>query len=130
MEKIIHNYELVLLSPANATEDIVGASFNKLNETIEEFGGTLLIKDDWGNLRTQYPINKKKVAKYFLLEFAGPAELPIELERLIRIDNNFIRFLTVRIEENVNDIEALKAAAANRALMRKDKVTSLKQEHV
>jgi small subunit ribosomal protein S6 len=130
MEKIIHNYELVLLSPANVTEDLIGASFAKLNETIEEFDGTLLIKDDWGTLRTQYPINKKKVAKYFLLEFAGPAELPIELERLVRIDNNFLRFLTVRIEENVTDIEGLQTAAANRALLRKEKITSLKQEHV
>jgi small subunit ribosomal protein S6 len=130
MEKIIHNYELVLLSPAGATEDILNASFNKLNQTIEEFGGALLIKDDWGTLRTQYPINKKSVAKYFLLEFTGPAELPIELERLVRIDNTFIRFLTVRIKENVTDVEGLRAEAASRALLRKEKITSLKQENV
>ena len=45
MEKILHNYELVLLSPAEITEDILGASFAKLTETIETFGGSLLIKD-------------------------------------------------------------------------------------
>ena len=131
METIIHNYELVLLAPANSTEDVLNASFSKLTETITSFGGTLLIKDDWGTLRTAYPLqNKKRVAKYFLLEFVGSAELPLELERLIRIDNNFLRFLTVRIEENVSDIEGLRAAASSRALLRKDKITALKQENV
>ena len=130
MEKIIHSYELVVLTPADATEDVLNASFAKLSDAIETFGGTLLIKDDWGTLRTQYPIRKKRVARYFLIEFAGPVELPLELERLIRIDNIFLRFLTVRLEENVTDIEALKAAASNRALLRKDKISALKQENV
>ncbi len=130
MEKILHNYELVVLTPAVATEDVLGASFTKLTNTIESFGGTLLIKDDWGNLKLQYLINKKRVAKYFLLEFVGPAELPLELERLMRIDNTFLRFLTVCLEKNVSDIEALKAAAENRALLRKDKISALKQENV
>ena len=130
MEKILHNYELVVLTPADATEDVLGASFTKLINTIESFAGTLLIKDDWGNLRLQYLINKKRVAKYFLLEFVGPAELPLELERLMRIDNTFLRFLTVCLEKNVSDIEALKAAASNRALLRKDKISAIKQENV
>ena len=34
METIIHNYELVLLAPANSTEDVLNASFSKLTETI------------------------------------------------------------------------------------------------
>ena len=130
MEKILHNYELVVLTPADSTEDTLGASFTKLTNTIESFGGTLLIKDDWGTLRLQYLINKKRVAKYFLLEFVGPAELPLELERLMRIDNTFLRFLTVCLDKNVSDIEALKADASNRALLRKDKISALKQENV
>jgi small subunit ribosomal protein S6 len=130
MEKIIHNYELVVLTTADATEDVLGASFAKLINTIEEFGGSLLIKDDWGNLRLQYLINKKRVAKYFLLEFVGPAELPLELERLIRIDNTFLRFLTVCLEKNVSSIEDLKAAVESRALLRKDKISAVKQENV
>jgi small subunit ribosomal protein S6 len=130
MEKIIHNYELVILAPANATEDVLNASFSKLTETIEAYGGSLLIKDDWGVLRTQYLINKKRSAKYFLLEFVGPAELPLELERIIRIDNNFLRFLTVRLAVNVKDVEAVKIAAANRALLNTENIAAIKQEHL
>jgi small subunit ribosomal protein S6 len=130
MEKIIHSYELVLLAPANATEDVLNASFEKLNQVIDSFNGTLVLKDYWGTLRTQYPINKKRVAKYFLLEFAGPAELPLELERIVRIDNNFLRFLTVRLQQNIQDLEALKTAASNRALLRKEKISVIKQENV
>ena len=132
MEKILHNYELVLLSPPSTTEDVINASFTKLTETIESYEGTLLIKDEWGKIRLAYEINKQRTAKFFLLEFVGPSSLPLELERLIRIDNNFLRFLTVRLEENVSeaDLEGLKAGASNRALLRKEKISTLKQENV
>jgi ribosomal protein S6 len=88
----------------------------------------LFVKDAWGKIRMAYPINKQRVAKYFLLDFAATADVPLELERLIRLDKNFIRFLTVCLDKNISDLDAVKAAAEKRELSRKEKVANLKAE--
>ena len=131
METILHNYEMMLIAPINASEDALASSFQTLTDTIENAGGSLLVKDDWGRIRMAYPIRKQRVAHYFLLEYAAPSSVPLELERLVRLDDkNFMRFLTVRLDENVSDLEALKSAAEGRAESRREKVASLKQENI
>jgi len=131
METILNNYEMMLIAPMSAPEDALASSFSTLQETIESAGGSLLIKDDWGRIRMAYPIRKQRVAQYFLLEYAAPSSVPLELERLVRFDDkNFLRFLTVRLAENVSDIEQLKSDAEARAEARREKVASIKQENI
>ena len=128
MEKILNNYEMMVIAPSAITDDVLGASFEKLTAVIEAAGGSLLVKDDWGKIRMAYPIAKQRIAKYFLLDFVATSDVPLELERLIRLDKNFVRFLTVCLNKNVSDLEAVKTAADARALSRKEKVANLKTE--
>ena len=126
MEKILNNYELLLVAPSNVTDDILDASFEKLTTVIEASGGALFVKDPWGRIRMAYPIQKQRVAKYFLLDFVATASTPLELERLVRLDKNFIRFLTVCIDKDVVDLDVAKDAAEKRELSRKEKIANLK----
>lgn len=128
MEKILNNYEMMVIAPSNVTDDVLSASFEKLTSVIEASGGALFVKDAWGKIRMAYPINKQRVAKYFLLDFAATAEVPLELERLVRLDKNFVRFLTVCLDKNISDLDAVKADAEKRELSRKEKVANLKTD--
>jgi len=128
MEKIFNNYEMMVVAPSTITDDVLDSSFEKLTSVIEASGGALFVKDAWGKIRMAYPINKQRIAKYFLLDFAATADVPLELERLIRLDKNFIRFLTVCLDKNISDLDAVKAAAEKRELSRKEKVANLKAE--
>ena len=128
MEKILNNYELLLVAPSNVTDDILDASFEKLTTVIEASGGALFVKDPWGRIRMAYPIQKQRVAKYFLLDFVATASTPLELERLVRLDKNFIRFLTVCIDKDVVDLDVAKDAAEKRELSRKEKIANLKSD--
>lgn len=132
METILNNYEMMLITPMNVPEDAISAAFSTLQETIEAAGGALLINDDWGRIRMAYPIRKQRVAQYYLMEYVAPSTVPLELERLVRLQfsQQFLRFLTVRLEENVSDIEKLKSDAAARAEARREKVASMKQENI
>ena len=128
MAQVLHNYEMLLIAHQSATDDVINASFDNLEGVIANAGGTMLVRDDWGRVRMAYPINKQRVAKYFLLEYAAPASVPLELERLVRFnDKTFLRFLTVRLAENVSDMDALKAAAESRVTTRQEKVAAMKQ---
>ena len=128
MEKILNNYEMMVIAPSNITDDVLSTSFEKLNAVIEASGGSLLVKDAWGKIRMAYPINKQRIAKYFLLDYVATADVPLELERLVRLDKNFVRFLTICLEKNVSDLDAAKAAAEKRELSRKEKVANLKAD--
>lgn len=131
MAQIINNYEMMLIAHQSVTDEVIKESINTLIEVINTNEGQLLTQDDWGRVRTAYPINKQSFSKYILLEYVAPANVPLELERLVRFDDKtFLRFLTVRLKDNVKDLEALKEAAEARLTKRQENVAAMKQEKV
>ena len=131
MAQIINNYEMMLIAHQSVTDDVINESITNLVEVITANEGQLLTQDDWGRVRTAYPINKQSFSKYILLEYVAPANVPLELERLVRFDDKtFLRFLTVRLEDNVKDLEALKEAAEARLTKRQETVAAMKQDKV
>ena len=63
------------------------------------------------------------------MEYVAPSSVPLELERLVRFDDKtFLRFLTVRLGENVSDLDGLKEAAEARKTKRQEQVAAMKQE--
>jgi small subunit ribosomal protein S6 len=77
-------------------------------------GGQILKKDVWGNKKLVYPINKSFRGNYVNYDFVGtPANLA-EMERLMRIDDNVLRHLVVKLESGDGgiDVEARKAELA------------------
>ena len=131
MAQILNNYEMMLIAHQSVTDEVVSASIANLVEVINESGGSLLTQDDWGRVRTAYPINKQSFSKYILLEYVSPATIPLELERLVRFDDKtFLRFLTVLLDSNVKDLEATKEAAEARLTQRQELVAAAKLEKV
>ena len=131
MAQIINNYEMMLIAHQSVTDEVINASITNLVDVINANEGQLLTQDDWGRVRTAYPINKQSFSKYILLEYVAPATVPLELERLVRFDDKtFLRFLTVRLEDNVKDLEALKEAAEARLTKRQETVAAMKQDKV
>jgi small subunit ribosomal protein S6 len=78
-------------------------------------GGEIIKKDEWGNRKLAFPIKKTFRGFYVNYDFVGTPENVAEMERLMRIDDNVLRHLIVRIDENtegVIDVEARKAELA------------------
>jgi small subunit ribosomal protein S6 len=117
----IHEYEMVYVTRPELSEDIQKELHEKLAEIINKNGGELLIEEKWGRRKLAYIIQKHQYANYFLLDYVGAADLPEELERVIRLDERFIRFLTVKLEDDV-DLEVCKQAAAARHQLRLEKI--------
>ena len=77
-------------------------------------GGEILKKDPWGNKKLVFPIKKCFRGNYINYDFVGTPENLAEMERLMRIDDNVLRHLVVRLESGDGDIdiEARKADLA------------------
>lgn len=108
---LLHEYETTLIIRPDLDDPNTYGIVERIEGIIQENGGTLLLRDDWGKRKLAYAIDKHLKGHYVLLEYLAPAEMVAELERRIRITDGIMRFLTVRIADAV-DVETRVAEAA------------------
>jgi hypothetical protein len=70
-----------------------------------------LLRDDWGKRKLAYEIRKFQKGHYFQVNFLGDGSFVPDLERMLRLDVDVLRFLTVMADENVKDVDARIAKA-------------------
>jgi len=91
-------YEHVFL----ARQDLAQAQVDTLAETatkiIEDNGGKVVKTETWGLRSLAYRIQKNRKAHYVMLEIDAPAPLVAELERQTQINEDVIRYMTVRVD--------------------------------
>jgi len=91
-------YESVFI----ARQDISGAQTEALTETfsgiIAEQGAQVLKKEYWGLKSLSFRIKKNRKGHYVLLNIDAPAPAVIEMERNMRLNEDVLRYLTVRVD--------------------------------
>lgn len=92
-------YETVFMSRQDLTEGQVNELTEKYAGVIKDQGGKTLKTEQWGLRTLAYKINKARKAHYTLVEFEAPGAAVIELERLMRIDEDVMRSLSIRLDE-------------------------------
>ena len=96
-------YEGVILVNSDATEEQQKALFTKNKDIIEkQFGGSVNHLDTWGKRNLANPIEKAKRAVYFHTTFSANPQAIAELERTMRINDNVLRFMHTRLDEEVS----------------------------
>lgn len=91
-------YETVFLSRQDLSEAQVAELTEKLTKIIKDQGGKVLKTEQWGLRTLAYKINKSRKAHYTLIESDAPGAAIIELERIMRIEEDVVRSLSVRID--------------------------------
>ena len=70
----------------------------RVTRNIQENGGEIIEVDEWGTRRLAYPIRKKRNGYYVNVYFRAPGEAIARLERLLEIDDDILRYLTLRYD--------------------------------
>jgi small subunit ribosomal protein S6 len=92
-------YETVFIARQDLTETQV-KDLTALNEKIiTDQGGKILKTEQWGLKTFAYKINKAKKGHYVLIESEAEGSALIELDRLMRINEDVVRAQTLRLEE-------------------------------
>ncbi|HCH62010.1 MAG: 30S ribosomal protein S6 [Deltaproteobacteria bacterium] len=94
-----HEYETTFIVRPEALDDEVSRLRSRFESIITDRGGQLMVFEDWGRRRLAYPIERHEHGRYMYFNYIGSAETPAEIERIVRIEDNVIRFLTVRLTE-------------------------------
>jgi small subunit ribosomal protein S6 len=96
--------------------------FTRLSETLQQIiteqGGTITKTEDMGRRQLAYPISHKNEGHYMLLEIDGTGREIAELERRMRVNDQIVRYLTVRVDEDRQRAEKFKAKRARKASKR------------
>lgn len=104
----MRRYESVVILDPDMNDEDVKAFAAKYSGMIQDHGGETLKIDDWGRKRLAYLVNKRDMGRYMLLEYLASASLIEEVERNFKIAEDVLKFLSVKLEDNV-DIEAFRA---------------------
>ena len=94
----MNKYETVFIVNPNVEEERIKALIQKFSEIINNDGNVLEV-EEMGKKKLAYEINKNKEGYYVVINFEANPELIKELERVYRITDDVIKFLTINKEE-------------------------------
>ena len=93
-------YEHVFLARQDLSQAQVDALAAQATEIIESNKGKVTKTETWGLKSLAYKIDRNRKAHFVLLNIEGPGEVVAELERQTRINEDVIRYMTIRVEEH------------------------------
>jgi small subunit ribosomal protein S6 len=92
-------YEHVYLARQDISQQQVEDLTNSLGEILSANGGKIGKTEYWGLKGLSYRIRKNRKAHYTLLNIDAPPAAVAEMERQMRINEDILRFMTVRVDE-------------------------------
>jgi len=111
----VREYEFVYVIQPDATPEREAEIHQRIDAVVADQKGRFLLRDDWGKRRLAYEIKKFQKGHYFQVNFLGCGKEIGEIERLMRIDSDVLRYLSVLADEEVKDVETRVVEAAKQA---------------
>ena len=105
-------YEILFIADPNLGEPEVDALAAQVQGFVEKDGGRLQKMEKWGKKRLAYDVKRHREGYYVLLVVEGTGAMVKEVERRIKVTDGIIRFLTVRVDEELRKAERRKAKRA------------------
>ena len=92
-------YELVYILPPDTTEAQVAELHEQVSQVVTRMNGTIEKNENWGRRRLAYEIARHKEGVYVLDVINGSGELMKELDRRLKVMDQVIRHMVVRVDE-------------------------------
>ncbi|MGA0255691.1 MAG: 30S ribosomal protein S6 [Bacteroidetes bacterium] len=111
-----NTYELTYIVNSVISDEQVKDMVSRITAYVTENGGDIIEVDEWGARRLAFPIQKKRNGYYVNMYFTAPGDMIPRLERTLEIDDNILRYLTLRMDPKmVRHYEATKTKRAAEA---------------
>ena len=92
-------YESVIIGRQDLTPNQFEELVEGFTKIIENLKGVIKKREVWGLRNLAYKINKNRKGHYILLNIDSSSDAIVEYERLMRLNEDIIRFLTIRINK-------------------------------
>ena len=98
-------YESILIARQDLGQSQVNDIVATLSDAIKKEGGEVVNVDNWGLKNLAYRIKKNRKGYYVVLNISAPCNAIFEFERLARLNEDIIRYMTVKVDEFKNKDE-------------------------
>ena len=96
---VLPKYESVFIARQDVTATQVDGLVETFEKVITDAGGSIPKTESWGLKTLAYKIKKNRKGHYTLFNIDAPAEAVHEMERQMRINEDVLRYLTIRVDE-------------------------------
>ena len=95
-------YETIYILRPNTPNEGVAEVNTRIKNVIEGMGGKVIKVDNWGKRRLAYEVAKERKGIYLYWQYLAQPGVVEECERNLRMLDNVIRYLTTKVDENVD----------------------------
>ncbi len=95
----MREYELTIIVDPNTDEEGVTGIVEKVSEQVKGLGGEVASVNVWGRRTLAYPIDRHKEGTYVLFDLKMQPQTIVELERVIKLTEQIIRYMLIAKEE-------------------------------
>jgi small subunit ribosomal protein S6 len=95
----MNKYEMGVIVRAGLEEEAFQAEMERVKGFVTRFGGVIDKVDEWGKRKLAYPIQKQAEGVYTFITFSSESDAPAEIEGRLRLQENVLRFLVIRLED-------------------------------
>lgn len=111
-------YEELFIIRPDEPEEQIDQLIEQLTVLIANQGGNVDKSEKWGVRKLAYRVEKRTEGFYVLLQFTAKPETVHELERRLRVTDQVLKFLTVRVDEKMKKVEKRRKDREKRAARR------------
>ena len=111
-------YEVVFIVDTQVSDEDLTRLTDTFHHIITDQGGSVTKSEIMGRRQLAYKVGRKNEGIYVLFEIEGTGREIAELERRMRVSDQVLRYLTVRVDEDRRRAEKLKARRARKAAKR------------
>jgi small subunit ribosomal protein S6 len=97
----MRHYETTFILRPNLGEDQFTEIIDRTCAIVTDDGGSIINTDRWGIKRLAYEIKKEVQGYYVCLNYAAPGKTVNEIERIFRIDDRLLRYLTIKLADAI-----------------------------
>ena len=119
-------YEHLLIARQDISAQAVDALATHLKTIVEGEGGKVEKQEYWGLRGLAYRIKKNRKGHYVLLNINAPSAAVIELERQLKINEDVLRYITVKVDQF--DVSASKRNREDRTDKPEGEITATTEE--
>ena len=103
-------YELVYIVSPDATDQEVADLHTQIEQIVQRFNGTFDKTENWGRKKLAYEIGHHREGTYVVETITGSGELMKEIDRRLKVIDQVIRHLVVRVDEELRVADRTRSA--------------------
>jgi small subunit ribosomal protein S6 len=111
----LKGYELCIIFQPDASDAVMDELLSALGASVAKYNGSVVKTEKWGKRNLKYAIKKHTKGNFCFIFFTGTAETLKDIDRVVRYNEQVMRYTVIKLDKNFNTVVIEGAASAAEA---------------